>query len=392
MQLTLTEEQALLRQSASDWLAAHLPYKPRAHGQPPPLRDSWKDFAAAGWLGLPFPEQLGGSGCGPSEAFALCESLGRHLVAQPYIPAVVVGGRLILALADKVQAERWIPGLADGSERLALAHDEPGSRSPWTPRDVRATRHGDAWVLNGAKQMVEGTEAATLWLVTATIDDGQQKVFAVSPAVSGVRRESYACIHGAQAMDLMFEQVELSDSAVLGHACDDVSRNTHDVDISRCLAEGIIAACWAASGAMAALVEQTASHVTTRNQFGKPLSAFQAVQHSLAEMLVQSTEAQAMCELAAAQLQQDGRRARSIALAARVKVARAASDVAKRAVQLHGAMGVCDELPVAAAYRWLEAFQLHNGRWQQYCGLLADSLLADGRYRHSAVLGDGAAA
>lgn len=392
MQLTLTEEQALLRQSASDWLSAHLPYKPRAHGQPPPLRDSWKDFAAAGWLGLPFPEHLGGSGCGPSEAFALCESLGRHLVAQPYIPAVVVGARLILALADKDQTERWVPGLVDGSERLALAHEEPGSGSPWTPRAVRAARRGDAWVLNGTKQMVEGADAATQWLVTATTEDGQQMVFAVSPAVAGVRRDQYACIHGATAMDLAFEQVHLPVSAVLGYASDGVSRVPHGAALSRCLAEGIVASCWAASGAMSALVEQTVSHVTTRKQFGKTLSAFQAVQHSLAEMIMQSTEAQAMCELAAAQLQLNDRCERGIALAARVKVARAAGDVAKRAVQLHGAMGVCDELPVAAAYRWLEAFQLQNGRWQKYSGLLADSLLADRRYQHSAVLIDGAAA
>ena len=381
MQFALSQEAGLLRESAQDWLARHRPHHPRAHGEAPACDDAWADFARHGWLGLPFDEALGGSGAGIQEACALAEALGRHLVAQPYPMAVQAGGRLLQSVASPTQRARLVPDLVEGRRRLALAHAEAGDVTPWSARRLQAVRVADGWLLEGGKQAVESAPQADLCLASARCEDGAHRVFAVDLAVPSLHRDAYTALHGGASADLRFNAVRLPADALLGEGA-----APHDAALEAAVAEGLVTACWAASGAIARLVELTQTHVRQRRQFGRALVEFQAVEHGLAEMLLDAAQAQAACELAAARLAR-GDPPADTASAALVPVAGAADRVAKRAVQLHGAMGVCEALPVAAAYRWLEVFQCQHGAAPAHAAWLARRLQARGWHAASAVLG-----
>jgi alkylation response protein AidB-like acyl-CoA dehydrogenase len=186
---------------------------------------------------------------------------------------------------------------------------------------------------------------------------------------------------------LRFDDFEVPLDAVLGQGVDDRVAEHKDV-IRDSLAAGVLAQCWGASGAMEMLVEQTVVYVRHRKQFGRPLADFQAVQHRLAEMGVQSIEARACCELASIRAA-SGEEWVALATATKAKLASAANLVAKSAVQLHGAMGVCDELPVAPAFRWLEAFQTQWGRAAAHAAHSGRRQLAWSRSRF---VGEGGAA
>ncbi len=385
MQFTLTEDQRLIQASAQDWLAAHYDFRARAAGV---HRDggsaaAWAAWSELGWLALPLPDTLGGIGGGPVEAGVLMQALGRHLAVEPVHGCVLQAARLLALAGTAAQRERWLPALAQGRLRLAFAHAEVDDALPWEPRRCSAQRRGEGWVLEGCKQAVDGAAGAACWLVSAhEPGTGRTRVLLVEPGLAGISVDAYDTLDGGRAADLRFGAVQLPADALLGAADQDTQAVLRQV-----LAEGIVARCWQATGAMQAALEQTARHTRQRRQFGQALADFQVVQHRLAEMAVHCTEAQAACELAAMRLAQEPSAGAALAAMAKSKVARAARFVAREAVQLHGAMGVCEELPVAAAFRFLLAFAQRDGDAARHAAWLGAELLAGGAHAHSQALG-----
>lgn len=378
MQITLTEEQAMLQSSALDWLSAHHAGSSATRSQE---MDHWPAFAALGWLGLPFPEERGGFAGGPVEAGVLMEAMGRHLVTEPYLPSLLIAGQLLWSAGSAPQLEWLLPGVMSGEARVALAHGERAMVLPWDAPSLLARRAATGWLLEGSKTVVEGTASASWLLVSAVCEAGLQRLFLVDPNSPGVVRHGYRCLHGAQAADIRLNAVAVPGDALLGAG--DHCQAEH---LQRALALGVLAHGWGACGAMAMLLEQTATYVQQRRQFGRRLSEFQAVQHRLAEMRVECTEALACCESASMRATQAGADLCVLAAASKSRTARAADYVAKQAIQLHGAMGVCEELPVAAAFRWLEAFQMQHGRAQVHARFLGQHALSDTACHHSSVL------
>lgn len=347
----------------------------------------WQSFADMGWLGLPFSQEDGGFGGGPMEIGLLMHAFGGRLVTQPFVSSVVVAGRLLVTLGSVTQRESLVPGLIGGSVRLGFAHSEPGVAGPWVPRRLRALRVAGAsdasvgWCLAGVKQAVEDGHEPTHWLLTATDDDGQLRLFLVDAAAL-VDRQRHRLLHGGSGSDLSFDGLDVGAAELLGEVEGDAG---HQTALHAALASGLMAQCWGAAGAMDMLVRQTAGYVSQRMQFGRPLSAFQAVKHKLAEMGTQSLEARACCELTAMRVS-GGEGLIPLAQAAKSRVAAAAQVVSRHAIQLHGAMGVCEELPVAPAFRWLEAFQALWGRAGVHACALAEAQLDSSRYCTSATL------
>lgn len=378
MQTTLTDEQAMLQSSALDWLSANHAWSSGARSQ---AKDHWRAFAALGWLGLPFPEELGGFGGGPVEAGVLMEAMGRHLVTEPYLPSLLVAGQLLLSAGSALQLERVLPGMMSGELRVAFAHGERAMALPWDAPSLAARRTATGWLLDGTKTVVEGAASASRLLVSAVCEAGFQRLFLVDVESPGVVRHGYRCLHGAQAADIRLQAVAVHGDALLG--VEDQCQAEH---IQRALALGVLAHGWGACGAIAMLLEQTAAHVQQRQQFGRRLSEFQAVQHRLAEMRVECTETRACCESTSMRATQAGADLCMLASTSKSRTARAADYVAKQAIQLHGAMGVCEELPVAAAFRWLEAFQMQYGRAQVHARFLGERTLSDTACEHSSVL------
>jgi len=384
MQFALTQDQALIAESARDWLAGHYDFRAREQGV---HRDGgsaavWAAWGELGWLALPLPAVHGGIEGGPLEAGLLMQALGRHLAVEPYVSGVLQAARLLSLAGSAAQQDRWLPPSASGRARLALAHDETQMRSPWDLPGCTLQSNGGQWVLSGSKASASGAAGADAWLVSAVEPaTGRLRIAVVPAGISGARVEAHDTTDGARAADLHFDAVSLGQDAVLGEQDQDVR-----VSLERVVAEGIVAHCWEATGVMQASMEQTARYVRERRQFGKALAEFQVIQHRLAEMLVQCTEAQAACELAAMRLARDGN-VQDVAAAARSKVTRAARYVAQECVQLHGAMGVCEELPIASAFRSMLAFCARGGNGKTHAQRLGERLLSTGSHEHSVTLG-----
>lgn len=387
MRFSLTDEQQLIQSSALDWLAGNYDFRSRNAGL---HRDggspaAWRAFAELGWLGLPLPEDAGGSGAGLAEAGLLMQAFGRHLVVEPWHACVLQAARLLALCGDAQQQARWLPGVVAGQHRLALAHAEPGDSLPWAARRCIAQPDAGGWRLHGRKQLVIGGPGAARWLVSASEPgaDGREMLFLVDPAQDGVVIDAHDTADGGRAADARLEGVLLPAAALVGTPGHGATATLHQV-----LAEGLVARCWEATGAMQAVLEQTTGYTQQRRQFGQALSAFQVVQHRLAEMAVLCTEAQAACELATMRLAPAPADAPAVAAMAMSKVGRAARYVAQEAVQLHGAMGVCEELPVAATFRMLLAFNHQGGQPAAHAGYLGGKLLAGGQFAHSQTLGE----
>lgn len=363
MRLSPTDEQALIQSSVQALLAKEYSFAQRQHSLDAGNgchAAPWDRFARMGWLALPLPERVGGLGAGAVEAGLLMQAFGRHLVIEPYHASVLLASRLLAELGREDQCQAWLTGLIDGRLRAALAHDEIANPGPWAPRVTTATRGQGCWELHGDKQLVLGAPGAGLLLVSASVDapgaaTRQQRVFLVPPDAPGLSMQPAVTVHGAHAADLRLTGVRLADQDLLGHDADATPT------LHRVCAQALIALCWEAGGAMRAAYEQTAAHVRQRVQFGRPLSEFQVVAHRLAEMAVSCEEAQAACELASLRVQRGEPDEPALASMVKGKVGHAARYVAQQAVQLHGAMGVSEELPIAGFFRRLTAFEHQSG-------------------------------
>lgn len=379
MDFALTEEQQLIAASAGDWLAHHYDFRQREaslqrDGGNPAV---WQAMAELGWLGLVLPDDMGGLALEALESGLLAQALGRHLVVEPWIDSCLVAARLLALTGSQAQQQAWLPGVVAGAHRLALAHGTP---------PLRARAEGGGWALDGQQRCVASAPGAARWLVSATLADGGPALFLVDPQTAGIEIDAYDTSDGGRAADLRFASVRLDASSRL---CEGDAQHA----LTRVLAEGLVARCWAATGSMQAALAQTTAYVQQRRQFGQPLAGFQVVQHRLAEMAVGCAEAQAACELASLSLATAGAADCELhAALLKSKLARTARYVSQECVQLHGAMGVCEELPIASTFRSLMAFAQWGGDGAAHALQAGRALLASGRFAQSRTLGQYATA
>lgn len=303
-----------------------------------PGEDGWAILADAGVLGLPFAEAHGGLALPPTTGFAVLEVLGPRALAQPYLESVLLAGGL-LDRAGGALAEHWLPQVAEGSARLALA---------WLDgtEPVRATEDADGWRLRGAKLLAIDAERADLLVVTAETADGPA-AFALSPsAVSSLR--GYPTIDGRQAADLWFNGVPVDRAARLDLGAADIAA-TLDLAVAAIAAE--------AAAIMARLVTDTRDYCRQREQFDQPIASFQVIQHRLVDMHIEARRAEAAAAMARDALDlPPPERARAIS-AAKVTIADTGRFVGQQAVQLHGGMGMTEELPISALFKQLTVIE-----------------------------------
>lgn len=403
MRFTLTEQQTLIENSALDFLSrtrdtAHRHYGSETDPVAPRL---WPAFAELGWLGLPLPEAWGGYGGGVADFGLLMRVFGRHGVNAPYHGCILLAARLVAGLGTARQRAQWLPAIADGERRIALAHDEPQCHSPWAARHTRAVREGAGWRLHGAKLLAAGAPGAHALLVSVrltTAETGRHALFLLPLSTDttntvdrsdGLQLQACRMADGALAADIRLDGVYVGDEARLGAT--DASGDIAPLEdaapaLHRILAEGLIALCWEACGAMQAALALTVAHTSQREQFGRTIASFQVVQHRLAEMAMCCEEALAACELAALRVDGGAPDVLAAASMAKSKVGRAARFVAQEAVQLHGAMGVSEELPVAGLFRKLTQFQQQGGATAWHNAHLGSRLLASDGWRDSQTL------
>lgn len=386
MRLRLTEEQSLIQASVGSLLEGEYSFAQRQRSLDAPngcRAELWAQFADMGWLALPLPLEAGGLGGGALETGLLMRAFGRHLVVEPYLACAVLAGGVVANMARPDQVEAWLPGLMEGRLRLALAHEEAGQRNPLAPARMSAMRRGRQWELRGTKRLARGVPGADAVLVTATeASSGAtaqcERVFLLRPGAAGLSIQAVRCADGAYAADLQLEGVLVDDGDLLDAGTAAALRDA----IARC----VVALCWEAVGAMTAAFEMTVEHARQRVQFGRPLIQFQVIEHRLAEMAVCCEESLSACELSALVLDRGDGDASALASMAKAKVGRAARYVAQQAVQLHGAMGVTEELAIASYFRRLMAFNQQYGATDWHAQAFAQGQLGGGAWRHSRTL------
>jgi alkylation response protein AidB-like acyl-CoA dehydrogenase len=313
-----------------------------------------------GLLGLQIPEEHFGMGPAPVETLLTLTALGKALVVEPYLSSAVLGAALVRELGSRAQQEALLRPMAAG-ERIAVpAHGEEGARYDLSRVATTARKDGSGWRLRGKKAVVLHAPMADVLLVSArtggtVAEEKGLSLFAVPRSAPGVSLTPYPTLDGQRAADVVLD-VALPGDALLG------AEGEAFPGIAAAWDLGIAAVCAEGVGVLQLALDATLEYTKTRKQFGVPIAKFQALQHRMADMLIHVEQARSMSYLAAMRYGDEDVRERRRALsAAKVTVGRACRAVGQEAVQLHGGMGVTDELAVTHAFRRLVAIELALG-------------------------------
>jgi alkylation response protein AidB-like acyl-CoA dehydrogenase len=364
MDFNYSEEQHLLKDSLDKFLEKNYSFEQRRAilGSGEGFsQTAWEGFASMGLLGLPIPEEFGGFGGNGVDVMLVMESFGRALVLEPYVPTAVLAAGAIALAGSEAQRQILLPRIADGSMKFAFAYTEPGSRFDLHRVETTARQEGGMWVINGRKAVVVHGAIADLLIVTARTSgatDSKQGIslFFVNPAEQGVSGRIYPTYDGMRAAEVTFENVTISPESVIGplDAAYPVVELLADRAIAALCAEGV--------GCMGALTDQTLAYLKTREQFGVPIGRFQALQHRMVDMLMHYENAKSMAMLAAVKVDSaDYAERRRAVSGAKELIGRAGRFVGQQAIQLHGGMGMTDELAVGHYVKRLAAIDASFG-------------------------------
>ncbi|PHP65777.1 hypothetical protein CSC94_16950 [Zhengella mangrovi] len=340
MKISQTEEQTLLSQSISRYLADRYDDAARRRAEAQACgydRDTWTEIAELGWLGASVGESAGGFG-GPREMAIVLEGAGRAMMAEPLVTACLALS--ILEAADPSHGS--LPGLLSGNSMACGLAAQAGS-------GLSVTGRNGSRVLSGRFPTVHAGAAADL-LVLALPDIA----VALDPAARGIDMRAFRGMDGRRYADIVFRDVPLDDGSVLceGETARPVADRASQVFSVATAAE--------ASGIAARLFEETLAYVAQREQFGQPIGRFQALQHRLADMYVAVEEARSLALAAARSAEDDEAPGRAVSQAVVGTVDRALH-VAKEAIQLHGGVGMTEDLPLGAGLRRIKVLQLMPG-------------------------------
>jgi alkylation response protein AidB-like acyl-CoA dehydrogenase len=353
MDFSFTEEQSMLRDTVASYLADNYGFDQRraALGREPFWRpDVWSAFAdELGILGAAFPEALGGLGGGYTENMVVMEELGKALVVEPYLGTVVIGGGFLKHGAP-AGAEEMIGQIIAGKAIFAFAYAEPQGR--YNIRDLKTTarKDGAGYVLNGHKAVVVGAPYATHLVVTARTGGGQRdaggiSVFIVPKSAKGVTTRDDPTVDGFRASEVYFENVALGAEARIGGEGEALPL------VEKVMDEAIAATCAEACGVLRRLQEGTVEYTKQRKQFGVPISSFQVLQHRMVDMFIQLEQSISMTYMATIRLSDSDAERAKAASAAKVQIGKACKFVGQNAIQLHGGMGMTDEMAIGHYFK-----------------------------------------
>ena len=368
MDFEYSEEQKQLADSLQKYLAASYGFEARkaalastdGFSQP-----AWSAFAEMGLTALPFAESAGGFGGGAVDMMAAMEAFGEALVVEPLLDHVALASRLLAQAGTAAQQASVLPALLDGSRKASFAYLERARRYSLEPSTTSVLKTGDGWQLDGEKIVVIGAASANLLVVSALIShgpgcpvNGGTGLFLVDPKTPGVSVNSYRTVDGLRAATVVFKAVVLPADAMLGGEATQGLALPHieeAVDFATALL------CADAVGAMKSATDATLEYTQGRKQFGIAIASFQSLQHRMVNMFMACEEARSMaisaaCRVDAARgLTDDAAVAsrKKAVSAAMVRVADCARLVSQESVQLHGGMGMTEEMKVSHTFRRL---------------------------------------
>jgi alkylation response protein AidB-like acyl-CoA dehydrogenase len=312
----------------------------------------WAAFAELGLTALPVPEAQGGFNGGPIDMLVVMQELGRALVVEPYWATAVGVEAVRLAGSEEGEDASLLERAAQGEIKLAVAFHEPHARYDLFSIETTASGQGGQQTLTGTKSVVLHGAQADHWIVPARLN-GEIALFVVARNAAGVKITDYRTIDGQRAATLEFNGTparrlagQHAGAAALEHIAD----------------YGTVLLCAEAIGALDALNLATVDYTKTRQQFGQPIARFQALQHRMVEMLIHAEQARSVTYLAAMRYTStDADERRRAVSAAKARVGQAARFVGQQAVQLHGGMGVTNEVAAAHLFKRLAIIETTLG-------------------------------
>jgi alkylation response protein AidB-like acyl-CoA dehydrogenase len=370
-----SEEQLALQDTLQRFISRDYDFEHRRALARSPLGFSsaaWKRYAELGLLALPLPEEFGGLGGSGVDVMAVMEQLGQGLLLEPYLSTVVLCGGLIRDAASEPIKRSILPRLAVGELQIALAAYEAAGRYDLAHVACTAVEAGGGWTLSGRKAVVLDAPSADYFLVSArsagAVADPQGiSLFLVRRDAPGLTTLAYPTQSGGRAADLQLTDVSAEALiAVPGRALG---------VIERAVDSAIAALCAEALGIVTALNQATLSYLKTRKQFGMVIGTFQALQHRMAEMIIAAEQARSMAIIAAVHVDVDdvAKRRRAIS-GAKAYIGQAGRFVGQQAVQLHGAMGMVDDLIVSHYFKRLAMIDMSLGDADYHLARFSDAL------------------
>ena len=355
MNFDLTEEQQLIVDSVSRFVSENYDLEQRQEHIKASggfSRDNWQTMAELGWLGMPFAEADGGFGGDQVDTMLIMEQFGKGMVVEPFVPSVVLGGGAVKRGGSDALKADILPGVQDGSLQLTLAYAEEQSRFDLHDVVTSASADGDDFVLNGQKGMVANAETASHIVVSARTSGGQIDtsgitLFLVPADAEGLSRSDFPTVDGLRASTITLDGVRVSRDNVLGTV-----DGGHDL-LHEVVLDGILALCAEAVGAMEMLYKDTIEYTQERVQFDHPLSDFQVLQHRMVDMFMEYEQCKSMLFRATMEVAASGTDATRTVHALKHLVGKQSIFVGESAVQLHGGMGMTEELRVGHFFKRL---------------------------------------
>jgi pimeloyl-CoA dehydrogenase small subunit len=363
MNFDFTDEQTMLRESIARFVQGHYDFDARRALVASPegwSRDNWAAFAEMGLLMAPIPEEYGGLGGGPVDVLVVMEEFGKGMVIEPYLPTVVIAGGVLRHAGSEAQKQEHLAAIASGERVFAFAYAEPRGRYDLFDLETHARRDGAGWVLNGHKAVVVGAPWADHLIVTARTGGARRdregiSVFVVPKSAPGITTRDYPTVDGLRASEVYFENVALGAEHLVGAA-----DGALDL-IERVADEATAALCAEAVGSMRVLHATTVDYARQRKQFGVPIGSFQVLQHRMVDMFMEVEQSVSMTYMLTLKLDAPTLERQKAASAAKVQIGRSGRFVGQNAVQIHGGMGMTEELKVGHFFKRLTMIESQFG-------------------------------
>ena len=352
----MTDEQRLMATSVERFVAEQYEFSTRRKiiaTEPGFSPQHWHQFAELGWLALPFSEPDGGLGGSIRDVTVIAEGLGRGLFAGPYVSSIILAGGLISALGTDTQKQRLLGPLIGGEKHMAFAYAEPQGRYNLSDIATTATANSDSYLLNGKKSVVLYASSADQFVVSGRTDGEQRdadgvSLFIVDSNAGGIELKAYPTVDGQRAAEITFNNVGAELLGPTGGAYSTIESVCDTATLVLC-AEAV--------GCMGHLYENTLDYIKQREQFGAAIGSFQAVQHRMVDVFMSYELARSLTYATASRFDAQPNlteRAR-LASAAKFEITKAGRHIGQEAVQLHGGMGMTDELGIGHYFKRLTA-------------------------------------
>ena len=355
MNFELSEEQKMIQQNVERFVQDNydLPKRVELSSQDPGYsKDYWNSMAELGWLGLPFNEEDGGFGGNQIDTLVIMEQFGKGLVLEPFLANVVLGGGAIQIGGSEELKNEMLSSLIEGSKQLTLAYAEQQSRFDLEDVATSARQEGDKYIINGQKSMVLNAESSDHIVVVTRTNGGQVDeegitLFLVDSDSKGLERNNFPTVDGLRASEITFDNVEVSPERMIGDL------NKGFIILRTITNNAILALCAEAVGAMEVLYKDTVEYTQQREQFDHPLSDFQVLQHRMVDMFMEYEQCKSLLFRATMETIQDPDIAQRTIHALKHLIGKSGIFVGENAVQLHGGMGVTEELRVGHFFKRL---------------------------------------